>query len=593
MPPNGSSLGLLSVTLVVAVCLLVLRSTTDAPDDAGVPLTPRYTLTIPDPSARIAHVRCDIDGVTSPTLTLAFLYRAAPGLDPTVEAYRIVPRMWRRGFGGGEDVVPAARRDVPIRLEANPGGNTHLIHVGPVAGGQDLGDISMEYDLDLVSALGSATDTDTASRIYQDRMIVTDSFATLRGDVLPVPVGHPVRNPHVRVVAPSGWETILNAEARPDGYVSENTYPAEAATRSLRWSGVAGKGLRQQVQLVDGVGWRLVMAPSRTDPRVLGRMTWDRVGHAATTFGIEPLKHLGLAPPLGIGRAELVIFALPFPDRFSFGVGGQYQLGTALFFYAPDDIVDLGHIIAHEYLHAYNNAAFSPASLGPDSVSEVTWFTEGYTDVEATLTNLGLELQDDAQRLQRLRTAIVESWASAYDRDAAPLVAQLVARPLTDAARHPEHRVRPRRSVNTEGSASLAPDQGAMWRDAHAYVRNVQGRGALLAFGLAILLERARPGRAGFDAWMQIMLRDHAITAAVSTGIDRLAIEQACLEAAGDRAGAVATFFARHVTGVEPISLDQLRSWLDDPALLTLCPRLPRGRTDRMSRERDLRGHTD
>lgn len=41
-------------------------------------------------------------------------------------------------------------------------------------------------------------------RSYHDRIVVTDRFATLRGDTLCVPMGTDIVNPVVKIVSPAG-----------------------------------------------------------------------------------------------------------------------------------------------------------------------------------------------------------------------------------------------------------------------------------------------------------------------------------------------------------------------------------------------------
>jgi hypothetical protein len=298
-------------------------------------------------------------------------------------------------------------------------------------------------------------------------------------------------------------------------------------------------------------------------------MIWERVAHITATFGLEPLRHLALPPPRGSGRQRIAMFAVPFPEAMADHVGGQYQMGTAFFFYGPDRPAELGQVVAHEYLHAYNTSALF---LDSTAVADLAWFSEGYTDVHATLANLGLTPGEDGVKLRLLRTALVLAWARMRDQDPGHLIAELVTDVVPAGARSeigrsvsvaaPPGSVEPRRPVT---------GRDGLWSDARSYSRAIDGRGKLLVFGLALLLERARPRRVGFDAWLSILLRAHPATSASGSGIDDKAIRAACLQAALGSAGEVSNFFERYVDGSEDVSLDELKRWLDDPALLDLC----------------------
>lgn len=515
---------------------------------APAPLSPRYTIRIPAPRTPRVGVTCTVTGLTDPSLTLAILYRPAPGLTPTVEAYRIAPQIRR-----------ADHTSIPVRLERNPAGNTHLLHVGPTPDGSALGDISIEYELDLQAALGSASDPDAASRIYQDRMVVTDDFATLRGDVLPVPLGHPIQSPRVAFTVPPGWTCYLNAEPRDGGFEFPVKLPPEAASRAVRWLGVAGRAVHRETRDLNGLRVEVIVAPTSADPQRIASTVWDRVAHYARVFGVEPLRYLDLAPLRGIGAPRMMIHALPFPTTYAHRVGGQYLPGTAFFFYDPADLPALGHVVAHEYMHAYNASAML-AAPAQNSATDTTWFIEGYTDVQATLADLAFTVPDPIARLRKARTALVESWALMHDQDPVACTAAILDQPGAHPAWLP----------TATAPSSSSESQDAIWDDASAYVRRIQGRARLAVFGLAVLLEKSRPRHAAFDEWLRILLTQHAATQPGATAVDDAAIERACQAASGDSA-AIADYFTRYIRGTEDITIDDLQAWLTDPALESVC----------------------
>lgn len=499
-------------------------------------LSPRYTITIPAAGATRVHVHVELDAVATPTLKVGFRHRSGPGQKATVHAYRINPTARRRGGAA-----------LSTRYRGSGKDNLSVFEVRDVRGNVALGKVDLDYDLDLTAALGVSQDPGGLARVYQDRMVVTNRFATLRGDTLCIPLGATIVNPQVRIVGPVGWQTALNAERPGDSFVFRARYPASTAAEAWRWFGLCGVGLVTETRSTGSMRWTLTLAPTPDDAGSVARTAWDCVQHYSRTFGLDPLEHLEQPPPLGIGRKELHLFAVPYPPGIQHGRGGQYLPGTAYFFYAPGCPDSLGHVVAHEYLHAYNGRALHRGGPG----GGVSWFREAYTDVQATLVSLGLSEASDATRRNRLQMAIAEAWAVSEGRDPGALMTKLGLATATKG--EGQHR---------GGSAISSFAAG--------YDRQV-ARETVAVFGLALLLERTRPGRAGLDAWLRVLLRDHAQGASMSEEV----VKRACMEAAGT-SGSLEGYYRRHIEYWRKVPLETLRGWIESDELRSLCPRIRR-----------------
>lgn len=485
---------------------------------AGAELSPRYTITIPAPGARIVRVHVELDGVTEPSLPIAFLRRSGPALEPSVNAYRIRPVARQRG---GSPLTTRSRRTR----------DRHLAVFDVRASGRatPLGNVDVDYELDLAAALGGPGKWAVMERSYHDRMVVTDRFATLRGDTLCFPMGADIVNPVVKIVSPPGWRSVINTAPSGDGFVFRARFPAAAAEESVRWFGLCGSDFVTESRSSGSITWTLTLAPTPADTRSVARTVWDRVHHYTATFGLEPLADL----------RRLQLFGIPYPPELPHSRGGQYLPGTAYFFYAPGCPDSLGHVVAHEYLHAYNGRALHRRGGVP-------WFREAFTDALAILVDLGLAEPAEAARLKKLRVAIAEMWAIAANRNVDQVVASLG---LSSPAPH----------------APGAPPAAASAETAD-YDRELARR-TLAVFGLALHLERSRPGRAALDGWLRLLLKDRE----QGTPLDEDAVQRACLEAAGT-SGALEEFYRRYVRGGADVPLEMLREWLRDDALRTMCP---------------------
>lgn len=539
------------------------------PAGYGATLSPRYTITIPAPGARSVLVSAEFQGVKSGQLTLALVDRSGPGLPSTFDAYKIIPRPYRR-----QDPT----RALAVSVRRRPDINTVFVDVSdPLARGP-LDDLVLDYALDLDHALGRSTDPDLASRTYQDRMVVTQDFATLRGDTLFVPQDVALARPRIRVVAPAGWSTVFNAERDGDDFVLPGTYSPRASRRMLRWFGLCGRDLAVEQKVIGTMRWTLVIAPTPAGAQAVSHVVWDRVRHYAVTFGVEALGYVAAPPPTGIGMQNIHLFVIPFPPALGHVNGGLYVPGTAYCFYAPACPETLGHIVAHEYLHAYNPNALR-RDEGTHRVNDL-WFREGYTEVQATLTNLGLSIADDKERVLAVKHAIAEAWSLAHDRPVEETVAALGLRPTVRSSHSGDAHSSSSRPVKQTAPASArqAPldrlQVSDLWQDQFAYDRNVEGRSRLVIFGLALALERSRSHRRGLDAWLRNLLDTHGVGRQGAMPLDGTSVMRACLDSSGGSAPELEDFYKRYVSGTSPISLELLARWMSDDAINTVCPRI-------------------